>query len=292
MNLFSLALLLILPFHLSFAEDDKDWVLDLKTSTLIPKYIGKVKEIKGKAIVEDRELKIGSKIYPQDLIKTEEKSFIKLELIDDSLITIGAQSEFSVEKWAYRTKNDRDALFSLLKGKMRAEIKSKSKEKDQLKFKSPLVALGIRGTKFLLNNSTIGLKEVSQIALMEGKIHLEGNAFTENVSMKPGDYIEVVKDETQHSSAKQKVLSEEELKNYLASEQAQQTNLLPDPVLDLVEEEKTALLIKADPTDVKNELATTSETSLELVTEKTPKIESTKEKLKKLNDLYKENQKN
>lgn len=291
MMLFMSFLITILSFSPSFAEDEKDWTLDLKTSTLIPKYVGKVKEIKGIAIVEDRELKAGSKIYPQDLIKTEDKSFLKLELIDETLITIGPKSEFAVDRWIYRTKNDREALFTLIKGKIRAEIKSKSREKDQLKFKSPFVSLGIRGTKFLLNNSQIGQKEVSQVALMEGKINLEGSALTEGLSLKPGDYIEIVKDETQQNKVKQKALTKEELQTYLLSELPEQTNLLPDPIID-VDSEKVSLsnVQQNDQTTIEKTETTTDASQLAETTEaKAPPVETVKEKLKKLNEIRQQN---
>lgn len=294
MKKFSLVLFCLLSINLGFTQDDKDWTLDLKTSSLIPKYVGKVKELKGKALVEDKELKTGSKIYPHDIIKTDEKSFVKLELIDESLITIGAKSEFQIEQWIYRTKNDRDALFNLVKGKLRAEIKSKSKDKDQLKFKSSLVALGIRGTKFLLNNTTVGQKEVAQVALMEGKIHLESDSLTEKLNLNPGDYVEVRKDEGQ-SKAKPKKLSNDEMKNYLAKELPEQVNLLPDPILEEETSTQASLSLPEKETETNPEKITDHSNSdpekSELVTNEAnePKVETIKEKLKQLNEIHKKN---
>jgi len=283
MKKFSLVLFCLLSLNLGFAQDDKDWTLDLKTSSLIPKYVGKVKELKGKALVEDKELKAGSKIYPHDTIKTDEKSFVKLELIDESLITIGAKSEFQIEQWIYRTKNDRDALFNLIKGKLRAEIKSKSKDKDQLKFKSALVALGIRGTKFLLNHTNVGQKEVAQVALMEGKIHLESDSLTEKLNLNPGDYVEVIKDDGQ-SKSKPKKLSNEEMKYYLAKELPEQVNLLPDPILEEETSTQASLSLPDNETETKPEIS-------ELITPQAneSKVETVKEKLKQLNEIHKNN---
>ena len=65
------------------AEDKKDWVLDLKTSTLIPNYVGKVKVVRGKVMVGEKELEKGDKIYPKHFVKTEYKSLVIFEIIDE-----------------------------------------------------------------------------------------------------------------------------------------------------------------------------------------------------------------
>lgn len=172
---------------------DKDWVLDPKTSTLIPKYMALVKVVKGKVMVEDRELSKGAKIYANDLIQTPDNSYVVLDLIDLTTITLGPNSEFKAEKWSYRTKNDRDAVFSVLKGQWRALIRSKSKTEDQLKIKTPTVSMGVRGTELLVNVHNHGEKEITQIALLEGAIHLEGTSPEKAKDMKPGEHIIIAK---------------------------------------------------------------------------------------------------
>jgi hypothetical protein len=71
---------------------DKDWVFDPKTSSLIPKYLGLVKALNGIAVIGERELKKGSKIYNNDLVQTSEKSFLVIEMIDLTTITLGPKS--------------------------------------------------------------------------------------------------------------------------------------------------------------------------------------------------------
>lgn len=271
-----------------FAQTDKDFTLDLKTSTLIPKYVGTVKEIRGEVIVEDRILQKGSKIYPRDVLKTNEKSFLKLELIDETQITIGPKSEFQVEKWNYRTKNDRDALFSLTQGKMRAEIRAKAKEKDQLKVKSPLVAMGIRGTQFLFNNQKIAEKEVTQVALLEGKIHLEADSLKEKWDLKPGDYIEIVKSETK-SKKRKKILSNEEMTDFKKPEAPEQLNLLPDIISQLEEgPEVSEEHLSANSIEQENE----SSKEVLAPSTKNENGQSLKEKIRELNETREQNLKN
>jgi hypothetical protein len=175
-------------FILSARAIDKDLVLDPKTSTLIPKYMGIVKAVKGKVVIEDRELKKGSKVYAEDLIQTPDKGFAVIELIDLTTITLGPNSEFKADKWSYRTKNDRDAIFSVVKGQWRAFIRSKSKTEDQIKITTPSASMGVRGTELLVNVHSQGEKAVTQVALLEGAIHLEGNTPEIKKDLKPGDH--------------------------------------------------------------------------------------------------------
>ena len=193
------------------AEDKKDWVLDLKTSTLIPNYAGKVKVIRGKVMAGENELAKGDKIYPKSLIKTSDKSFVVFELIDETVLSLGPQTEFLLENWNYKTKTDREAVLSLLIGKMRAEIKVKTKEADQLKIKSPLVAMGIRGTEVLLNNSMVNGKMVTQVALMEGSVIVLNKGNNKKMNLAPNDYVEVMEGST-GSEIEKKLTSEESLK--------------------------------------------------------------------------------
>lgn len=172
---------------------DPDSTFDPKTSFFIPNYMGRIKMIRGNVFAGDRELGKGSKVYRNDLIKTSEKSFMVLELIDLTEITIGPNSEFKVEKWAYRTNNDRDAVISVLKGQMRAHVKSKTKYSEQIQFKTPMVSLGVRGTELLINVVEQLHKEITQVALLEGMIHLYGNDAVEAQDLKPGQHLVLTK---------------------------------------------------------------------------------------------------
>lgn len=172
---------------------DSDSTFDPKTSFFIPNFMGKVKTVRGNVFAGDRELGKGSKVYRNDLIKTADKSFMILELIDLTEITIGPNSEFKVEKWAYRTNNDRDAVISVIKGQMRAHVKSKTKYSEQIQFKTPMVSLGVRGTELLINVVEQLHKEITQVALLEGMIHLYGNDAIEAQDLKPGQHLVLTK---------------------------------------------------------------------------------------------------
>lgn len=214
----SFCLLVGLTSNVFTVENERDWTLDPKTSTLIPKYLGKIKAISGKAIIGDRELKKGSKIYNNDLIETMEKSFIVMEMIDLTIVTLGPKSEFKVDNWAYRTKNDRDAQFNILKGQWRALIKSKSKDSDQLKIKTSLVSMGVRGTELMVNVLNIDGKDVTQVALLEGVVHMEGETPELKKDLSPGDHVTIIKSEKgfEHKDRKLDPLEMKSYQEYMA----------------------------------------------------------------------------
>lgn len=213
-----LSAFLLLTINSVFAQmkpepgEEKDWVLDPKTSTLIPKYLGKIKVLRGKAIIGDRDLKQGSKVYNNDLLQTLENSFVVMEMIDLTTITLGPQSDFKVSGWNYRTKNDREAEYNVMKGQWRALVREKSKDMDQLKIKTPAVSMGIRGTELMVNVLKNKESDVTQVALLEGSIHME-TADGKKQELIPGDHAILVKS-AQGINHADKKLNVEELKNY------------------------------------------------------------------------------
>lgn len=213
-KIFFIAGLLFITTSALFAQekDDKDWTLDPKTSTLIPNYLGKIKVLNGKAIIGDRDLKKGSKIYNNDLIQTSESSFVVMEMIDLTTVTIGPKTDFKVTNWSYRTKNDRNAEFTILKGQWRALVRSKSKEDDQLKIRTPVVSMGIRGTELMVNVIKDTKNEITQVALLEGSVHMETND-GKIQDLVPGDHAIVVNGEKgiQHNDKK---MNEKEMKSF------------------------------------------------------------------------------
>lgn len=280
---FILAIFCLLSLSCFAEEDKKDWVLDLKTSTLIPNYVGKVKVIRGKVMVGENELSKGDKVYPKSVVKTADKSFIVIELIDETLLTLGPSTEFTVEKWAFKSKSDREAMYSLLVGKMRAEIKVKSKEDDKIIVKSPLVAMGIRGTEVLLNHSIVNGKLVSQVGLIEGKVMVKNVGTDKKMDMVANDYVEVT--EGKEIPEIEKKLTAEEIKKYNAIVAPDEKLLMDYPVrTEIKSKSSSGVDGKTSESAVIQEEAMNTAGS---ANGKIPEATSWKENLKKLNDLRK-----
>lgn len=171
-----------------------DFTFDPKTKSVIPKFLGKVLLLKGQANAtsekgEDRGLKIGDKLFINEIVKTNSSSFLKIEMVDSSLITLGPSSEMKFDKFDYRTKEDRESVYNLLKGQMRSQFRVKAKKDEAIKVKTGMISMGVRGTEFVVNsNKNANGETISEVLLLEGKIHLYDKATKKDWNMNPKDH--------------------------------------------------------------------------------------------------------
>jgi hypothetical protein len=85
------------------------------------------------------------------IIKTAEKSFVKLIFIDKSQMNVGPNSEMKIEKFDGRDSG----VIDLVKGKIRSQVTKdylqiQDKDKSKLFIKTPNAVMGIRGTDFMI----------------------------------------------------------------------------------------------------------------------------------------------
>lgn len=101
------------------------------------------------------------------VIKTAEKSFVKLVFVDKSQMNIGPNSEMKIE-----TFNGKEAgVIDLVKGKIRSQVtkdylEMENKEQSKMYIKTTNAVMGVRGTDFMI--ATNG--KVSSVVLFEGEI--------------------------------------------------------------------------------------------------------------------------
>lgn len=149
--------LLILFFNFSF--------------TIFALPIGKVTLIKGEAHSQRNgtlvELSKGAQIEDKDLIKTSEKSLVKVLFSDKTSVVIGPNSQFQIENYSIKKRTN---VFKLIKGKFRAKIEKKVEAGESIDFKTKLAGLGVRGTEFLTNSYMVQGKSVTDTALLEGNL--------------------------------------------------------------------------------------------------------------------------
>lgn len=101
------------------------------------------------------------------VIKTAEKSFVKLIFIDKSQMNVGPNSEMKIEKFDGKDSG----VIDLVKGKIRSQVTKdylqiQDKDKSKLFIKTPNAVMGIRGTDFMI--ATNG-KNTSAV-LFEGEV--------------------------------------------------------------------------------------------------------------------------
>lgn len=159
----------LLTLYLS-ALKAQDYKLDPLTSKAIPTFQGTVLLIKGEARRFDKDhpegviLDKGQRLFSGDKLETSARSMLKLQMTDQTIIALGPDSSFQIQKYEFQEIDKRKAWFHLARGQLRAVIYQKAKEGD-LEFRTKSISMGVRGTEFLANEF-----ENTEIALLTGKL--------------------------------------------------------------------------------------------------------------------------
>lgn len=142
----------------------------MTTTAWAQKKVAMVKLLKGEVDVltlgKTVKLKVEDWVEDGSVIKTGEKSFVKLVFVDKSQMNIGPSSEMKIEKFG-----DKDSgVIDLVKGKIRSQVTKDylqmDRNKSKLFIKTPNAVMGVRGTDFMI--STNGL--TTSTVLFEGSI--------------------------------------------------------------------------------------------------------------------------
>ncbi len=181
----------------------------------IPKFVAQIKEFRGKVYKESngssRLVKHGERFYKNDVVSTGEKSMVKLELIDESILNLSAHSQLRFTDYKFVDKSDREIIFNFIKGQVRSLVKNKNKSGSGVIIKTPLAVMGIRGTELLVNHRKIKNVEVSEFALLSGEAEVSNDKELSQV-IKKGDRMAVLEDKAKALSAKDlRQLSETEI---------------------------------------------------------------------------------
>ena len=146
-------------------------ILFFSTSVLAQSKIAVVKILRGEVTLltlgKSKQLSVDEWVENGGVVKTAEKSFVKLIFIDKSQMNIGPNSEMKIESFTGKDSG----VIDLVKGKIRSQVSKdylqmKDKEKSKLFIKTKNAVMGVRGTDFLI--STNG-KSTSTV-LFEGEI--------------------------------------------------------------------------------------------------------------------------
>lgn len=112
-----------------------------------------------------RVLSVGSEILVGDVISTGKNARIEIRMLDDSVMTLGARTNFVVVDFVFQP-NEGNAAFRLLEGAFKAASGELVKVADaNFIVDTPTATIGIRGTEFW-GGSLAGDFEV---ALLSGK---------------------------------------------------------------------------------------------------------------------------
>lgn len=101
------------------------------------------------------------------VVKTAEKSFVKLVFIDKSQMNVGPNSEMKIESFTGKDSG----VIDLVKGKIRSQVTKdylqiKDKDKSKLFIKTQNAVMGVRGTDFMISTNGTNTSTV----LFEGEV--------------------------------------------------------------------------------------------------------------------------
>ena len=111
-------------------------------------------------------LKVDEWVENGSVIKTHEKSFVKLIFVDKSQMNVGPNSEMKIESFSGKDSG----VIDLVKGKIRSQVTKDylqiNKDKSKLFIKTQNAVMGVRGTDFMISTNGTNTSTV----LFEGEI--------------------------------------------------------------------------------------------------------------------------
>lgn len=130
-------------------------ILLILSMELFAQNVATVTALKGSATIQrlddNIQAKIGTKVENKDHILTKSKAKMQIIFKDDTIITIGRNSSFSIEEYLFDDSQKSVAKFNIVAGAMRVitgQIGKVAPHKFKVKTKS--ATLGIRGTNFTI----------------------------------------------------------------------------------------------------------------------------------------------
>lgn len=125
-------------------------VFAAQSSGFIKKLNGQAEILRNNKVIE---VKIGDKIFQKDTIKTKSKSSVGIIFKDNTLISLGSNTEFSVEEYIFEPAEKNQSFVSnIKKGTMTCLTGLMSKlNPNAMKIKAKSATIGIRGTHFSIS---------------------------------------------------------------------------------------------------------------------------------------------
>lgn len=117
---------------------------------------GKVKRSEGSVTVERagqmQAVQVGTPVYVGDRLRTGADGAVGITLSDDTLLTAGPRSTLLINEFQFNPTTQEGGLLATLKGTLSVVTGLIGKQAPQnVRFKTPTVVLGIRGTEFIVD---------------------------------------------------------------------------------------------------------------------------------------------
>ena len=165
---------MICPFYLAdvtFADDN----------------VGSVVSLRGKATIQREQQSLQAKVRDgilfNDTVKTYQASRAKMLFIDDSILTLGENSNAVIKDFLYGKGTENKSIFQLIDGKMRAIV-----GKSNFEVHTPTAVAAARGTVILFETGTENGRQYTRIVCIEGHVYARSTYPTiiGSVKIEPG----------------------------------------------------------------------------------------------------------
>ncbi len=241
-------------------------LLTIATS-LLANAVATITALKGDVKIQSpnaiMEATLGAKLEEADNVITAEKSKAQIIFNDETIVTIGKNSHFSIQKYVDNVKNP-EVEFNLIQGAMRT-ITGKIGKIAPSKFKvhTKTATIGIRGTNFTILAAKDGIREVY---CTYGAISVSYKNTTRIV--KQGFYVQVTpegKVQVKKFSAKDlKALEEKNFgakKSLIQKEEKSEELIASDDLIDTNDGSDDQLVVSDVSDDVKDAVFTSDSTA-------------------------------
>lgn len=147
------------------------FLMTMSSVTLAQSKVAVVKLLRGEVdmltLGKTTKLKVEDWVLEGAVIRTAEKSFVKLIFLDKSQMNVGPGSEMKIETFSGKDSG----VIDLVKGKIRSQVTKdylqiKDKDKSKLFIKTQNAVMGVRGTDFLISTNGSNTSTI----LFEGEI--------------------------------------------------------------------------------------------------------------------------
>lgn len=119
--------------------------------------LGFIKKLNGEAIILRNgkivNAKLGIKVFEEDIVKTKKESSLGIIFKDNTLVSLGSNTEFVIEKYTFIPAEEKISFIAkIIKGTMTCLTGLIPKlNPDAMKIKAKSASIGIRGTHFVIS---------------------------------------------------------------------------------------------------------------------------------------------
>jgi len=154
--------------------------------------VAKVVALKGKAFItragKTIQVTRSTILERKDILITKSNSKVQLLFKDETIISVGKNSQLNIDEYVFDEKKDVQAEFSMVKGMFRTITGKIGKIKPKnFKLKTKTASIGIRGTQIVTDISA----KQERIFCTEGQIEITNNLNNSSIIVNEGEFVSI-----------------------------------------------------------------------------------------------------